>query len=102
MTGSDRLRERMSAAYALWHNAGDPEPVLPVLRSAWTENPRTRGTTAALLTEMGPAGAPLWDLVTTELATPRRHTARAGGYGNDDILKDERLLRRCREVVGDG
>ncbi|MGW7404977.1 HEAT repeat domain-containing protein [Streptomyces sp. NPDC054833] len=101
-TESDRLWERMSAACALWRIAGDPEPVLPILRSAWAENPRTRGTTATLLTEMGPAGAPLWDLVTTELATPRRHTARTGGYGSHDILKDERLLRRCREVLGEG
>ncbi|MFJ3235010.1 HEAT repeat domain-containing protein [Streptomyces sp. NPDC086787] len=95
---ADLVWERTSAACAYWRIAGDPEPVLPVLRSAWTRNAHTRGTIAACLAGTGPAGAPLWDLVHTELTSPRRHTAREDGHGTHDIHKDERLLRTCRRV----
>ncbi|MGW0767669.1 HEAT repeat domain-containing protein [Streptomyces sp. NPDC002676] len=94
-----RVRERTSAACALWHIDGDPGPVLPVFRAAWSEHPHTRGPIARCLAAMGPAALPLRDLVARELTTVRRHTAREGGYGSEDILKDEALLRTCREVM---
>ncbi|MFD5799490.1 HEAT repeat domain-containing protein, partial [Streptomyces diastatochromogenes] len=96
---SGQLWERTSAACALWHIGRDPEPVLPVFRAAWSENPRTRTPIARCLTTMGPAASPLRDLVTTELTAPRRHTAREGGYGSHDIAEDEALLRTCGEVL---
>ncbi|QTD96847.1 HEAT repeat domain-containing protein [Streptomyces cyanogenus] len=88
--------ERVPAACALWDIAGDPEPVLPVFRTAWTADPRTRAPIARCLTTMGPAAAPLYDLITTELARPRRHTAAEGSYGDRAIPDDEQLLRMCR------
>ncbi|MFJ5304827.1 HEAT repeat domain-containing protein [Streptomyces sp. NPDC088350] len=91
--------ERTAGACALWRVTGDVERVLPALRSAWTEHPWVRGTVAACLVEMGVSGAPLHDLVEAELAAPRRHLARSGGHGSQDVLEDERLLRVCREVV---
>ncbi|QJS13334.1 HEAT repeat domain-containing protein [Streptomyces argyrophyllae] len=99
LAGSGPVRERIPAACALWRVAGDPEPVLPVLRSAWTADPRTRGPIARCLTTMGPAAAPLRDLITAELTHPRRHTATEGVYGGRDIPDDEELLRRCRQVL---
>ncbi|MFE9450328.1 HEAT repeat domain-containing protein [Streptomyces sp. NPDC006739] len=96
---SGRVWERLAAGRALWHVGRDPGPVLPVLRAAWQENRLTRGTVARCLLDLGPAGVPLRDLVGTELAAARRHTARAGGYGSHDIAKDEALLRTCREVA---
>ncbi|MFJ9820799.1 HEAT repeat domain-containing protein [Streptomyces sp. NPDC101151] len=96
---SGQIWQRTSAACALWHIGRDPEPVLPVFRAAWSQNPHTRGPIAQCLTAMGPAAAPLRDLVTAELAAPRRHTAREGGYGSHDIAKDEALLRSCVEVM---
>ncbi|MGW4568396.1 hypothetical protein ACWEN3_40600 [Streptomyces sp. NPDC004561] len=92
-------RERVSAACALWRIDADPEPVLPVFRAAWTEDPRTRGPIARRLASMGAAAEPLRDLVSTELATPRRHTPREAGYASGDIPKDEALLWACREVM---
>ncbi|WP_217560677.1 HEAT repeat domain-containing protein [Streptomyces sp. GbtcB6] len=99
LAGSDRVWERTAAAQALWRIDGDPEPVLPVFRTAWSENPYTRGAIAESLAGMGPAGAPLRDLVTAELADARRHTARPGGYGSHDIAQDERLLANCRRAL---
>ncbi|MEU9456555.1 HEAT repeat domain-containing protein [Streptomyces sp. NPDC048277] len=99
LAGSGRAGERTAAAQALWRIEGDPEPVLPVFRSAWAENPYTRGAIAECLATMGPAGAPLHDLVTAELATARRHTARPGGYGSHDIAQDEQLLANCRKAA---
>ncbi|MGI5441617.1 HEAT repeat domain-containing protein [Streptomyces shenzhenensis] len=101
LTESDQVWERMSAACALWWIGGAPEPVSPVLRAAWAQHPHTRGTIADCVRDLGPAGAPLWDLLEAELAAPRRHTARKGGYGSHDILKDEALVRTCREVVAE-
>ncbi|MEU8690327.1 HEAT repeat domain-containing protein [Streptomyces sp. NPDC048665] len=98
-TRSGRTGQRTSAAYALWHIAADPEPVLPVLRAAWAEDLRARGTIAHCLTTMGPAAAPLRNLVTAELASPRRHLARAGASCRRGVPKDEALLRACREVL---
>ncbi|MGW0911781.1 HEAT repeat domain-containing protein [Streptomyces sp. NPDC002784] len=90
---------RATAACALWRIGGEAEAVNPVLRSAWTEKPHLRRRIAACLRAMGPAGAPLGDLVATELAAPRRHTAHSEGYGSHDIPHDEELLRLCREVL---
>ncbi|MBL1082817.1 HEAT repeat domain-containing protein [Streptomyces actinomycinicus] len=97
---SGPARQRVPAAYALWRITADPGPVLPVLRAAWTQDPRGRGAVARCLTAMGPAAAPLRDLVAAELATPRRHTGREVAYGSRDIPEDEELVRMCREVVG--
>ncbi|MFD5541079.1 HEAT repeat domain-containing protein [Streptomyces sp. NPDC127079] len=99
LAASGRVWERTGAAWALWRIGGDPEPVQPVFRTAWSENPYTRRTIAGCLAAMGPAGAPLHDLVTGELATARRHTARPGGYGSHDIARDERLLAHCRTAL---
>ncbi|GHI09599.1 PBS lyase [Streptomyces cellostaticus] len=93
------VRQRTSAACALWHIGRDPEPVLPVFRAAWSDSPRTRGPIARCLAAMGPAAAPLRDLVTAELAAPRRHTTREGGCGSHDITRDEALLKSCRDVL---
>ncbi|MFJ9713562.1 HEAT repeat domain-containing protein [Streptomyces sp. NPDC101234] len=99
LAGSGRVWERVAAAQALWRIDGDPEPVLPVFRSAWSQNPYTRGTIAGCLAALGPAGAALHDLVTAELAGTRRHTARPGGYGSHDIAQDEQLLADCRTAL---
>ncbi|MFI0961612.1 HEAT repeat domain-containing protein [Streptomyces sp. NPDC021080] len=99
LTDSPEVWERTAAACALWDIAEDPEPVLPVFRDAWRRNPYTRGTIGACLVRMGGAGAPVHDLVRTELASPRRHRARAGGHGSHDILDDELLLRSCRTAL---
>ncbi|MFF4040442.1 HEAT repeat domain-containing protein [Streptomyces sp. NPDC001816] len=96
---SGQVWQRTAAACALWHIGRDPEPVLPVFRAAWSQNPYTRGPIAQCLAAMGPAAAPLRDLVTAELTGPRRHTAGEGGYGSQDIAKDEALLRTCGEVL---
>jgi hypothetical protein len=99
LTGSGSVWERTAAACALWQLGQDPDPVLPVLRSSWAEHPQTRGSIAASVAAMGPAGAPLHDLLRSEVAAPRRHLAVSGGYGSHDIHEDERLLRDCRAVV---
>ncbi|MEU2053068.1 HEAT repeat domain-containing protein [Streptomyces bungoensis] len=100
LAASGPPRDRTSAASALWRITGDPEPVLPVLRTAWTDSPRTRGPVARCLAAMGRAAAPLRDLMAAELASPRRHTARARGYdGPPDIPGDEALLRACAAVL---
>ncbi|GGX01659.1 HEAT repeat domain-containing protein [Streptomyces lomondensis] len=100
MTGSGDARERATAACAVWRTAGEPEQVLPVLRSAWTEHPRTRTTIAECVAALGPAGAPLHDLLRAELASPRRHLADSGGSG---IHADLGLVRVCREALaGEG
>lgn len=99
MVGAECVRERTAGACALWRVTGEPEEALPVLRSAWTEHPFTRGSVAACLVGMGTAGAPLRGLVEAELAAPRRHLARSGGHGSHDVLEDEQLLGVCREVV---
>ncbi|MEU9987601.1 HEAT repeat domain-containing protein [Streptomyces sp. NPDC048045] len=97
--GAGPVRQRTSAACALWHIGGDPQPVLPVFRAAWSQSPRTRGPIARCLAALGPAASPLRDLVTAELAAPRRHTARRGAYAGQDIARDEALLGSCREVL---
>ncbi|MFJ6893653.1 HEAT repeat domain-containing protein [Streptomyces hokutonensis] len=102
MVEAECVEERVAGARALWRVTGDAERVLPVLGSAWTGHPRVRGAVAACLVGMGTAGAPLHDLVTAELAASRRHLARAGGHGSQDVLADERLLGLCREVVAGG
>lgn len=102
MVAAECVEERVGGARALWRVTGDAERVLPVLRSAWTGHPRMRGAVAACLVGMGAAGAPLHDLVATELAAPRRHLARSGGHGSRDVLEDERLLAVCREMVARG
>lgn len=101
LTDSADVWERTAAACALWDIAGDPEPVLPVFREAW-RNPYTRGTVTACLVRMDDAGAPVHDLIRTELTSPRRHRARPGGHGSHDVLDDERLLRDCRTVLRSG
>jgi hypothetical protein len=100
LTDSAEVWERTAAACALWDIAGDPEPVLPVFRAAWRQNPYTRRTITACLVRMGGAGAPVHDLLRTELASPRRHRARSGGHGSHDVLDDELLLRDCGTALG--
>ena len=98
---SEDLWERVSAACAVCRIAGDAELAVPVLRAAWAENPYTRRTITACLSDLGPAGAPLHDLLRAELGSRRRHLASpSGGYGCHDVLDDERLVRACGEVVG--
>ncbi|MFJ3898464.1 HEAT repeat domain-containing protein [Streptomyces sp. NPDC090083] len=99
MAGAGCVWERVAAGCALWRVGGEADRVLPVLRSAWVEQPGVRGAVAACLADMGRAGAPLHDLVTAELGAPRRHLVRSGGHGSQDVLEDERLLRVCREVL---
>ncbi|MEV7289011.1 HEAT repeat domain-containing protein [Streptomyces sp. NPDC093252] len=103
MARSGTVWERTAAAYALWRiDAQSLEPVLAALRSAWTESPYPRVRIAGYLRELGTAAAPLRDLPEAELNARQRHLARQGGHGSDDIPKDERLLRLCREVVRGG
>ncbi|MFI6369943.1 HEAT repeat domain-containing protein [Streptomyces sp. NPDC050546] len=99
IAGSGDARERATAACAVWRIAGEPEQFLPVLRSAWAEDPRTRTPVAGCVATLGLAGAPLHDLLRTELASPRRHRADVRGYGSHDIHEDEGLLRVCREAL---
>lgn len=99
-TRSGDLRERTAAARALWRVPGEPEPAADVLRAAWTRDPPRRTAIAPLAVRLGPAGAPLHDLLRAELAAPRRHRARSRGYGSHDIHEDERLLGTCREALG--
>ncbi|MDH6447931.1 MULTISPECIES: HEAT repeat domain-containing protein [unclassified Streptomyces] len=95
--------ERVSAACAVWRVCGDAELSAPVLRTAWREHPSARRTITACLAALGPAGAPLHDLVRAELAARRRHLASpSGGHGSRDVLDDERLVRACGEVLGAG
>ncbi|WP_327312895.1 HEAT repeat domain-containing protein [Streptomyces sp. NBC_01235] len=97
-TGS--AAERAAAGCAVCRITGEVEPAVGgALRSAWAERPRTRTAIATCLTALGPTAAPLRDLAATELAGPRRHTARPGGHGSHDIPRDEELLRVCRGVV---
>nr|WP_239157915.1 HEAT repeat domain-containing protein [Streptomyces sp. SID13726] len=103
MIGSGDLWERVSAACAVWRITGDGDQSAPVLRAAWAENPYTRRTITTCLADLGPAGAPLHDLLRAELAAPRRHLAMtSGGYGSHDVLDDERLLRGCEEALASG
>ncbi|NEE16860.1 HEAT repeat domain-containing protein, partial [Streptomyces sp. SID7499] len=87
---------RATAACAVWRVAGEPERFLPDLRSAWVEHPRTRTTIAECVSALGPAGAPLHDVLRTELAAPRRHRSDSGGHR---IREDLTLLRTCREAL---
>jgi hypothetical protein len=101
MVLAEDLWERVSAACAVWRISGDAELAAPVLRTAWTENPYTRLTITACLAALGPASAPLHDLLRAELAARRRHLASpSGGYGSHDVLDDERLVRACGDVLG--
>ncbi|WP_033278366.1 hypothetical protein [Streptomyces sp. NRRL F-525] len=100
LVGAECAWERVAGAGALWRVTGEVERVLPVLRSAWVEQPGVRGVIAGCLVDMGAAGTPLHDLVEAELAAPRRHLVRSGGYGSQDVLEDERLLGVCRVVLG--
>ncbi|MFJ7150204.1 HEAT repeat domain-containing protein [Streptomyces sp. NPDC100445] len=70
---SGTAAERAAAACALWRVTADPGHARPVFRNLWVADPRTRLPIARCLTAMGPAAAPLRDLVTSELAAPRRH-----------------------------
>ncbi|MGI5424080.1 HEAT repeat domain-containing protein [Streptomyces sp. CA-179760] len=97
--GSGAVRQRATAACAVWRIAGEPEEFLPLLRSAWAEAPRTRTTVAGCAAALGSAGAPLHDLLRAELASPRRHQADVPGYGSRDIHEDEELLRVCRGAL---
>ncbi|MQY37317.1 hypothetical protein SRB17_53210 [Streptomyces sp. RB17] len=99
MARSCFARDRVSAAGALWRIDADPEPLLPVFREAWAQDPRTRRAIARCLTAMGPAAAPLRHLAAEELAAPRRHLAHAAGGAGQGIPEDEDLLRACREVL---
>jgi hypothetical protein len=89
----------VSAACALWRIDADPEPVLPVFREAWAQDPHTRRPIARCLTAMGPAAVPLRNLAAEELAAPRRHLAHVAGGGGQGIPEDEDLLGACREVL---
>jgi hypothetical protein len=103
MVLAEDLWERVSAAGAVWRISGDAELAAPVLRTAWTENPYTRRAITACVAALGPAGAPLHDLLRAELSARRRHLAApSGGYGSHDVLDDERLVRACEEVLRGG
>ncbi|MFF4692760.1 HEAT repeat domain-containing protein [Streptomyces sp. NPDC001307] len=99
MARSHLARERVPAACALWRIDADPEPVLPVFREAWAQDPRTRRPIARCLTAMGPAAAPLRHLAAEELAAPRRHLAHVPGSRGRGIPEDVGLLDDCREVL---
>ncbi|MFF4256873.1 HEAT repeat domain-containing protein [Streptomyces sp. NPDC001663] len=101
MAESEDMWDRTAAACAVWRIGGDPEIAVPTLKAAWAQNPHTRLTIAACVVELGPAGAPLHDLLRAEVSSPRRHQASLGGYGTRDIVEDEQLLRACRQAVGD-
>ncbi|MGQ5634909.1 MULTISPECIES: HEAT repeat domain-containing protein [unclassified Streptomyces] len=97
--GSRPAREQVAAACALWIIDADPEPVLPVFRDAWREDPRTRRRIARCLIGMGPAATPLRPLAEAELAAPRRHSAQPGAGGGQGIAEDEDLLSACRALL---
>ncbi|MFF4274383.1 HEAT repeat domain-containing protein [Streptomyces sp. NPDC001536] len=98
--GASHPWERKSVACALWRISGDTELALPVLRDVWAQNVHTRVPVAECVAAMGPDGSALHDLLRTELAAPRRHTA-PEGHGTHDVFTDERLLDVCRETLRD-
>lgn len=98
--GASHLWERKSVACALWRITGDTELALPVLRDVWARSVHTRVPVAECVAAMGPEGVALHDLLRTELAAPRRHTA-PEGHGTHDVFTDERLLDACRETLRD-
>ncbi|NUS29838.1 MAG: hypothetical protein HOV92_37250 [Streptomyces sp.] len=95
---------RTPAACALWRIGGEAESelVLPLLRSTWARTPELRRPIAECVAAMGPAGAPLHDLLRAELAAPQRYMAPCGGYAPLAVLSDERLLEICRSTLGVG
>ncbi|MFE1326472.1 HEAT repeat domain-containing protein [Streptomyces sp. NPDC058735] len=95
MTGSADPLERTAAACAVWRVSGQPDQVLALLRVAWNEHPHTRTAIAGCVTALGPAGAPLHDLLRAELVSPRRHRCDVGGQG---IRADLELMRVCAGV----
>lgn len=104
MLDSPHEWQRTAVACALWRIGGEPEAarVLPLLRRTWTETATLRQPIAECVADLGPAGAPLHDLLRAELAAPQRHTAPSGGFGPMAVLSDERLLGICRGVLGVG
>ncbi|WP_329341966.1 HEAT repeat domain-containing protein [Streptomyces sp. NBC_00663] len=95
---------RTPAACALWRIGGAAESdlVLPVLRGTWAQTPELRRPIAECIAAMGPAGAPLHDLLRAELAAPQRYIAPCGGYAPLAVLSDELLLEICRSALGVG
>ncbi|MFI9831514.1 HEAT repeat domain-containing protein [Streptomyces sp. NPDC051913] len=93
---------RTPAACALWRIGGEAESgrVLPLLRSTWARTPELRRPIAECVAAMGPAGAPLHDLLRAELTAPQRYIAPCGGYAPLAVLSDERLLEICRSALG--
>ncbi|MDH6219213.1 HEAT repeat domain-containing protein [Streptomyces pseudovenezuelae] len=101
MTGSDDFRERLDGACAVWRIGGDPDVAVPVLRAAWAQDPDTRCAIAACAADLGPAGAPLHDLLRAELAERRRHQDPTARYSSE-VYQDEQLLRICRGALEGG
>lgn len=90
---------RVDAAVALWRVSGDAGPVLPVLRSAWSENVHTRAVVAGCLAELGRAAAGAVPLLRDELAAVRRHNNEGDHYGTLDVCADEQLLLACERAL---
>lgn len=87
----------LSAARALWRITGDPGPLLPVLKEAWSANAYTRSEVASLWAELGPAATGARPLLTAELGQIRRHNHT--GYSSTNVPDDEDLLVRCRAAL---
>lgn len=99
LLASEKLWNRVRAATALVRIAGEGEPVLPVFASAWQENSHTRIEIAESVAMLGASAASFLPLLRAELAAPRRHAWRDGGYSTSDIVNDEKLLALCEAAV---
>lgn len=86
-------------ARALWRAAGDADAALPLLTAAWHGNALVRVTVLHCLVEMAGAVEPAAPLVREELGRRRRHTSTGSGWGSDQVVADEELLRLCRQVL---
>ena len=96
-----RLRELMShhfdwmriaAAEAVWAVSGDTETTVPVLVTAWEQNPATARAAAPVLARMGAAAAPAVALARAELDAVRRN-------GFRKATEDRTVLEHARTIV---
>lgn len=92
----------VAGATLAWYTADDADTAMPALARAWSTGHYCRRRVATLATDIGSAAAPLEGLLSTELASLRRHNRPAGSntYSSAGIQDDEDLLRQVRAALG--